>query len=48
MTIRTGNPEPTAEQNSKRPSATLGALLLAFGILISIAGSGVLAAGILR
>ena len=47
MTIRTGNPEPTAEQNSKRPSATLGALLLAFGILISIAGSGALVAGLL-
>ena len=47
MAISTGNPEPMAEQNTKRPSATLGALLLAFGILISIAGSGVLAAGIL-
>jgi hypothetical protein len=47
MTISTGNPKPVAGPNPKRPSATLGALLLAFGILISITGSAVLAAGIL-
>jgi hypothetical protein len=43
----TGNTEPTAEPQPKQRGGTLGGLLLAFGILISIAGSGVLAAGIL-